>query len=365
LVTDLPPPAKALKQQVESIQFLRFFAAFIVVVYHAELALKVYDLSGFSYVDLTDFFAIGQSGVHIFFVISGFVMIYTTKGMDRGYRSVVIFLYRRFARIYPIYWICCILYLLFHATLLKNSNMDAVSIVKALALWPGYSSGIIGPGWTLSYEIYFYICFSLTLFFPVVPALIAMTIAMSAIVVLGAVFELRGTELHVLTNPLLLEFLLGAWIAMVDPSRYRISKRLPDLMIGAALVMFLVPAGFDAQDVPSVLSLGVPSALIVLGLVLLERQGRLPNWVRSWSNQGNGSYSLYLLHNLVIDLVLTGLVALGAVAAFGWLWGIAAIVASCIASNYVHLWLEKPVHRYLAGLQLRPAPTTGFRAGRD
>jgi exopolysaccharide production protein ExoZ len=341
---------------VHSIQLLRFFAAFIVVVYHTSLALDVYGMSSLSGANFADFFALGEAGVHIFFVISGFIMVYTTIESDRGYNSAAVFMYRRFIRIYPIYWVVCIFYVIFHYSLLQPYDISISDFLKALMLWPGYSAKIIGPGWTLSYEIYFYLCFSVTLLVPAISGLIALTIGMLFLIILGFVFDLRSKELQVLTNPLLLEFLLGAWIAVFCLSRYRLPTRLADLSIAVAVIMFLVPAWLDVGSVPSVLLMGGPSALLILGCVMRERDGRLPSFVRSWSALGNGSYSLYLLHNLTIDLVLLGLVALGATAALGWLWAIVAIAVSCIAASYIHQRIEKPAHRHLAGINYKPVP---------
>lgn len=354
----LGPSSNEPSRQIESIQFLRFIAALIVVIYHASLAMDVYGLNDKSYNYFANIFSIGESGVHIFFVISGFIMVYTTVNSPRNHQTVFLFLYRRAARIYPIYWICCLFYLVIHIYVLEPHNLDIIKLVKALLLWPGYSAGIIGPGWTLSYEIYFYVCFGLTLFFSPVPALIALTIAMSVAILSGIALGSSRIEMQVLTNPLLVEFLAGAWIAMFCLSRHQISTKVTDLLIGAALILFAVPVWFDL-GIPSVLRMGLPSALIILGLVQRERQGRLPNFVRDWSRLGDQSYSLYLLHNLVLDLVFITLVSLGATASFGWLWAFAGIIASLFVSRYIHLWLEAPVHRKLAHLGTKRMSISG------
>jgi exopolysaccharide production protein ExoZ len=53
------------------------------------------------------------------------------------------------------------------------------------------------------------------------------------------------------------------------------------------------------------LSWGIPSALLITGSVFRERAGGVPRPVQGLSFLGDSSYSLYLLHLLVIDLLIT------------------------------------------------------------
>src|SRR4051812_5993274 len=112
----LPPavaPNSELPGTIISIQVLRFVAAFMVVLFHSHVAL-VRSLPGHvsDYVDHA--FEVGASGVHIFFVISGFVMVYTSIRSNLTCGS---FLKRRLIRIYPIYWVIFAAYLAAHQLL--------------------------------------------------------------------------------------------------------------------------------------------------------------------------------------------------------------------------------------------------------
>lgn len=350
------PLDRPLEGEVKSIQFLRFVAAFIVVVYHAGIAGRDYGLFDSYYDRILKLTVSGEAGVHIFFVISGFIMVYATRGYEREWRSVGEFIYRRFARIYPIYWIYCGIYVFFHHFVWQQYDLDTLATLKVLLLWPGYSAGIIGPGWTLSYEVYFYLCFSACLLLPLIRSLIALTMFMVASIAIGILFELDGRALQVLTNALLLEFLMGAWIAVLVLLPIKIPRVAGDAALIVAAVGFVAPIlpGFPA--IPTVLLWGVPSALLVLGLALRERQGRAPAWMMSLSSLGNGSYSLYLLHNLVLDLTLLGFIALGATGSLGWLWASLTVLICCLAGNYAYVCLERPIHRALVGARMRRAP---------
>src|SRR5262245_203366 len=108
---------------IESLQWLRFIAASLVVIYHVEVQLS--RLDGIPRYDL----GIGASGVDIFFVISGFIMVYITHGRRDGFLS---FMRRRILRILPIYWLgtLFVLTLLFVApALLHSTTFDMAHVV--------------------------------------------------------------------------------------------------------------------------------------------------------------------------------------------------------------------------------------------
>jgi exopolysaccharide production protein ExoZ len=134
----------------KSIQFLRFIAAFLVALSHAEYISRNHwpRMPMGSYL-----FGFGACGVHIFFVISGFVMVYATFARSRAGIPASKFVWRRFVRIFPIYWIYAAVYLA------AGHQISLRDTIGSLLLLPGYSSLIIGQGWTLSFELYFYICF--------------------------------------------------------------------------------------------------------------------------------------------------------------------------------------------------------------
>ena len=91
-------------------------------------------------------------------MISGFIMVYTSFGNTTRKFLSSEFLLRRFIRIYPIYWIYSALYIAF-PIVSAGYSLSVWNLLRSLLLLPDYSSLIIGQGWTLSYEIYFYICF--------------------------------------------------------------------------------------------------------------------------------------------------------------------------------------------------------------
>lgn len=96
---------------LSSIQFLRFVAALVVTLYHTVDALRRHGA------EIPRWFAetswVGAAGVPVFFAISGVVMYHTSQGEFARSGASSAFFLRRILRIYPIYWICAGLYLLF------------------------------------------------------------------------------------------------------------------------------------------------------------------------------------------------------------------------------------------------------------
>ena len=130
-----------LQNKITNIQVLRFIAAFSVMMVHLPLI-------GF-----------GIWGVDIFFVISGFIMMYVTEKNHKN------FFLKRLIRIIPIYWI--LTFGVFSVAILKpdllnNTTADYEHLLKSLFFIPFNKNEtghfpILFLGWTLNYEMIFYL----------------------------------------------------------------------------------------------------------------------------------------------------------------------------------------------------------------
>lgn len=103
-------PVLASSNYLGTIQLLRFFAALAVVIYHAIIYIGLSSEVSFPEA-LYEYAWIGAAGVHVFFIISGFIMVLTSKEAFAVEGSMRRFLARRVIRVYPIYWIVALLYL--------------------------------------------------------------------------------------------------------------------------------------------------------------------------------------------------------------------------------------------------------------
>jgi exopolysaccharide production protein ExoZ len=185
------------------------------------------------------------------------------------------------------------------------------NLIGSMLLLPGYAWMIIPPGWTLSYEVYFYLCFSIFMRFGKTRGIRLMTVFFSASIATGLIFHPESEGLRLLTNTLLAEFLFGAWIAYWLLGHVRVSAALSTFFCFIALVMFTIGILLGYNRWPSVLMWGVPSGVLIAGCVFLEYEGKLPNLVVRCSVLGDSSYSLYLIHVLAVSVLLEEYVRLG------------------------------------------------------
>jgi exopolysaccharide production protein ExoZ len=329
--------------EVLSIQILRFVAAFAVVIFHSQQA-----LSKGAYETLGYWFELGAAGVHVFFVISGFVIMHTSfAGTDVGMPTKR-FLLRRFTRIFPIYWLCCAAYVAYHQTFGTSYDLSLTDWLGALLLLPSGSSKIIGPGWTLSYELYFYICFAALLRLSARMTLIALTMFFVGSIIVGLLINFRGPT-AIITNPLILEFCAGCWLGYFYARRNVGSRGVGISLVISGIILFVAGALVDYRTVPLSVIWGIPSILLVAGCLIAERAGPLPKWARQASHLGDSSYVLYLIHILCItialDLGLNALVPMEPAAGVGA--AVLLSIACAAAAAAIFHFLERPMLRWL------------------
>ena len=135
--------------KLQSIQTLRGIAVLAVVVYHSLNIEKIY---GGGDLLLPDFFRLGQSGVDLFFVISGFVMVTVTRGRFARSGEMKRFLWGRLTRIYPTYWFYFLL--MIPVLLIKHNWFNThheleTDFVSSFFLLPSNHLPLVAVAWTL------------------------------------------------------------------------------------------------------------------------------------------------------------------------------------------------------------------------
>jgi exopolysaccharide production protein ExoZ len=264
-------------EKLRSIQVLRGIAACAVVVLHAYPDAQA-PIGNAGY---------GAAGVDLFFVISGFIMASVSQGRTPGE-----FLGDRLWRIYPLWWVAVLPWLFM-------VPRGGTFIVSSLTLWPIYGAGYYVPvlkvGWTLSFELLFYLSMTLA-----IATRAAIPLAAYGLFLIGALTT-SSSLLHFVGNPMALEFLMGVVIASL-PRRSALGLLIP---VGLALFAMTSPdtGNVEASLRPQaavwrVLTWGVPAAMIVWGAISLERLFRrrlfdVPVVL------GDASYSIYLFHPVI------------------------------------------------------------------
>lgn len=334
-------------RRLESLQVLRGLAALAVVFHNAGWWLERSSIPPpFEIAALLD---LGYLGVDVFFVLSGFVIHHVTVGAPRGPGAAGRFLLRRASRIYPPYWLMAALAAA--AILLAPGGEPGDrpwTWAGTVTLVPGVGDTALGVGWTLRNEM---------LFYAIVAALIAINRFWSG---LAALTVALGLALHLRTGPtnfydpfvtpLHFEFLFGvlvsAWSrwSVAERRRDAIARGVDLVAIGgavAALALFERGGMLRADSV----YVGAAVALLLIPLARAERRSarhapfRAP---RALVRLGDGSYALYLSHDLVCWLV----VAQAAAAGLFWPTALAACLAlSLVVGAAFHQLIERPLAR--------------------
>jgi exopolysaccharide production protein ExoZ len=329
---------------IPAIQFLRALAATAVVVVHVRAdSLEKISSPGFLPASLD----LGHAGVDLFFVISGFVMVYSSESLFGRPHGSVAFLSRRIARIVPLYWLMTSIMLAY--VLARGFGPSDASPQLALASYffiPYWRpSGVIDPlygiGWTLNYEMFFYAIFAAALTARREIAVAGVAVTFAAFAAIIPALDFVPAQVAYLANPLILEFVFGMGIAMAYRAGVRLSAAIAIVLVVAAIGELAWTRSDWGIGLPRWIGFGIPAAAIASALTLFN--GRL-SFSPAVEKLGDASYALYLCHPALISVARAfsnnGYLA---PAAAPWLY-LAGCVAVCVvASLVVHRFVEKPM----------------------
>jgi peptidoglycan/LPS O-acetylase OafA/YrhL len=340
---------KTPRQSLDLVQLLRGIASLLVVLMHTTLnAKEKMDLPF-----LGEFFAFGGAGVDIFFVLSGFIITYTSQKALASPSNFFSFLKRRFVRIFPTYWIIITLFLLLQLALPSFYPslypFNASNLANTYLLIPDHIM-VNGVSWTLSYELFFYFLFSLA--FLIRQKLLLWVLSIAYVITL-IVLPLTGLNAgHVnpwvglAVFPMNLEFFMGILAAQVIP-RLNARFSIPFMLLGT--VTFITSAiysnsGYSLQNpFNRVILYGIPSFFIITGIVRYELNKSIKVH-NLFVSLGEASYSLYLIHLPVVVAgikIISKLNLQSGIAKYTLL--IILVAAICAGSILFFKWIEKPV----------------------
>jgi len=323
---------------ITSLQYLRAIAAISVLCFHVS---ETYGLD----------FKAGAAGVDIFFVISGFIMWVTTDGRSLGPQE---FMWRRLIRIVPLYWIATAA--TFVVAVLKpqfffdtNSSLDNlvgsllfVPVMKDEALHP-----VVEQGWTLSYEMFFYLIFSISLLLPEFRRLWFLMAALVSVVI--AHYLLPPGYIQVFTQPVILEFAAGIIIGRLWKQGFRLPFHVAIgfMIAGVALLV----AGDPLTHLERAVRWGVPAVLLLSGAVFAERERGVPK-LAFLHFLGDASYSIYVWH------VLTGILVTALLLRIGIPHGMQPVfiaLGSLAFTIVCYVCIERSIQRKMRSSRPRPA----------
>jgi exopolysaccharide production protein ExoZ len=288
------------------IQILRLFAAVAVVAFHA---LGVAP-NGFEVPESAISFALsyGGRGVDLFFVISGFIIFYATRCAKL---TPAQFLRRRVERIVPLYFFVIVAVTILATTLPATFGTPdwytPRHILKSLA-FIAFTDGempVVYVGWSLEYEMYFYLTVAL---------LMALTrdvwrnlvMIFSALAMVGRIPGVDAAlgNYAFFADPMILEFVLGVIVGSLFVNG-RVSWPIP-VAAACAIAALLV-----TDPANRVIVSGVPSACLVAAAAFVSRKRIDPSWPElALARLGDASYSIYLAQVQTVSLASTSIAGL-------------------------------------------------------
>lgn len=348
-----------------SLRILRAVAALAVVLFHIPGETNV--RLGWSVSE----FKVGAAGVDLFFVISGFVMMYSSRHLFGERGAWRYFLLRRIIRIVPLYWLVSGLLLLhFLIKGLPETYITPAGVLASFAFYPyARPDGTVGPmvavGWTLNYEAFFYAVFAAALALRQAAAG-AITALFVVSAVIASLFDLPLPWSFWL-QPIILEFCAGMWIAVAYMNGRRLSRASSLCLIGAGLTILACSqiVGPDLLGLGGeywrVLEWGGPTSAIVAGAVLYEARGKVHAGAAALAIIGDASYSLYLTHPLAFGAVRATVSRIYDFSAVPLLYASGLFVASLATALFCYWLVERPITHWLNGrfLKRRLAPALG------
>ncbi|MDR6372569.1 peptidoglycan/LPS O-acetylase OafA/YrhL [Chryseobacterium bernardetii] len=325
--------------KLNNIQILRGIAALLVCCFHFR---ETINLPGLNLGNIL--FNKGSIGVPVFFIISGFIMAFTTQKINfskDSFQQITLFYKRRLIRIVPLY------YLLTFAVIIPGGGLliyfhgaGLYELIHSLLFLPTQKEfPVLFLGWSLNFEMFFYLIFGLSLFFKekryyfIVGFFILTTI-------LGYCIHFDSPYLKMVTHSLNLYFVVGILFALLL-NKYTVPKKWAAIVSVTGITSFIlvllsiIPISNDWLKL-AIISMFVFSFLTFDYIFHFEGNKFL-------IFLGDISYSLYLSHPF-IEIVLKRFKVEGYLNIPFFLLKIALVI---ILASVLYYFVEKRVTHYL------------------
>ena len=291
-----------MNNQLKSLQILRALAASLVVYFH---------IAGFE--GYTRWIVFGSFGVDIFFVLSGYVIALTVSANP----SALNFLINRSSRIIPSYWLLTLaLFILafIKPELLSSTKADLGNLALSLLFIPyfkenGFLEPILAVGWTLNYEMYFYLCTFLCIVFFRNKGIIAVAIPVTIIFIITNLVNMPTSPyVKFLSSWRVLEFICGIIIYKFMRFNHEFSPIKSLLLIIGAIscIALLALQEIYAKPLMSAFaSIFLSSSIVIIFINLESTFNKVPKAIDDFFVAiGDASYATYLTHFFIMNLFI-------------------------------------------------------------
>ena len=307
---------------INNLQLLRAFAALNVVLFHTlgVASLKGYDTQLFQFLK-----GWGASGVDIFFVISGFVMVYI---QTINPKTTFEFLINRVKRIVPLYWsltaLLVVLFYFFSANFNLDQSLTSFLFVSRIF---GADFPVLQQGWTLEYEMFFYLIFGFSISAKQQSTALIVSLILLPLVIFGFI------------DSIVIEFIFGMLAGYLYLNK-RIQKY--SLLFFVAGFLGLVVSFLLLSNVSRVVVFGLPSFFLVLGCCYLpQTKSSILTFL------GSASYSIYLIQAITMPVFFDAVKFVNIPSKFSDLLVVLSLLFTTFIGCSLYYFYENPISKYL------------------
>lgn len=341
-----------MNKTIYELQILRFVASMMVLISHVQ-----HEATEQRFLDLANYTPFNPvywgAGVDVFFVISGFIMYHLCReqfGMDGAPRNFIV---RRLVRIVPPYWgttVCMLLAIWLFAGHISHAAIDPWHVLGSFFFFPvenpyGQFYPIMILGWTLQFEVLFYVIFCIGLYFS---RKVGLSIIVGAVTLLGLsplVIHFQSGPMAFWSNSIVLEFVFGIALAELRARGFRLSaaKGWAVFAVGCMLLSLAHFSGLQFQYGLRGLWVGLPALVMCAGPALIAQRDHATQSMlkRALVFGGDASFALYLSHPFSINLVAIAASRLGI--QNPWTYVALASAVALVGAALVYEFVERPV----------------------
>ena len=327
-------------KKLYSISYLRFIAASLVLLSHIAHKSDQYGIPSLEWYNFRGV------GVDLFFILSGFIICYTTYNKDIKPTK---FIKKRIERLIPLYWLFTTfaLFIYLFNPMLVNSSGGETNILYSYLLIPSSDKFLINNGWTLSYDFYFYLIFCCFLLLNInhVKRFIYVFLFLCLIVLSNLISNVF------FNNVIMLEFSLGIFLFLIFIN-FHLNKLLSIFFIFIGMYVFIFQNYYGEIEtfLGRALSKGLPVSLIFLGFLGLDKYlDPLKNKILYVFNRfGEASYSIFLSHPFILVIlskIYQKIDFLHYIPFALFLYVVCMLVGLCIYRN-----IEKPLNNFVKNI---------------
>ncbi|MEL6530403.1 MAG: acyltransferase [Pseudomonadota bacterium] len=331
------------------IQLLRALSGLIVVISHVGWGFADHVGDGLGF-ELGANLA-GNAAIMVFFLISGYIMVVSSGPLFGDAQGRRIFWVRRILRAMPPYWLATIIFVVV-MLVLHGEWFGIDKIAKSMVLipfWPdepGKPLPVLWPGWTLYYEMTFYLLFGVMIASGRMAAIVFTGKICLILSLIGLTIQFSSPILHTFTQPIFLLFVVGMALGWMAVRRLDLPVWLRVLCLVSAVpaVVFVdAPATGIGYGLDYLVWCAVPAILVFAAVV----GGPLPlPFPRFVTLAGDSSYAVYLLH---VPIAWLAMWVFGQLRFYGGPWAYFALASAMVygLSWLFFAYIERPMTRSL------------------